>query len=238
MFDLMKTEIQVKCPKCEKESPFTIYPRITSDDEGFWQKILDESLFMHECPHCRNRINVQYPFMYYKTEDHFLVHYCNSDEEVNNVVKMLTKPEAQQRQMVDQLIKDDTIIRIVRKRHHLIEKMCIYEAGMDDRVIEIMKFMFADAARKQKKDIQISDILFNVIKKEGEDLENGKKILQILSEGKIEAQGDVTDELYKKTFDDYVSAMPPMRADKNIIVNSGWARGIIQLKNSPPKIAD
>ena len=52
------------------------------------------------------------------------------------------------------------------------------------------------------------------------------------------AQSEIVPETYKKVFEDYVSGMPVMRADKNLIVNSAWAKSIIDLKNAAANPAD
>lgn len=232
--------IKVKCSKCEQESEFEIWQCINATEaNGLIEKVKDGSMFRHTCPHCQQAINVEYSFLYHQIEDALMIHYCIKDEDAQAVIKTLTEPTEEQKPIIKQMIDKGTIIRIVRKKFELIEKMCIYEAGFDDRVIEILKILVGATFVKENPDKKIDNIFFNIkMKQDAAPEDEGVKILQVYSEGKPIAETVVNEELYQKIFNDYVAAMPPLRADHNIIVNRNWARSVIDLKNAEANPAE
>ena len=239
MIGLKEKTISVKCPKCEKEFDATIYTNINATTEnGLAKRLRDGSLFLQYCPHCSQKINMEYSFIYHQVEDHLLVHYCVSDEDLERAQKSLTQPSDEEKQMVNALMANDTMIRLVRSKAQLLEKVCIYDAGMDDRVIEIMKHMVAGSFLRDNPDKKISNICFNVYTQSGQEIEVGKKFLEIYCDNNKVAQAEVTEELYRMVFDEFISAMPPLRADHNIMVTPGWAKGVIDLKNAKTNLAD
>ncbi len=238
-FNTVTADVKVKCPKCGGEVDFKLYRNIVATEEnGLAGRVKDGSLFLTYCPHCSQKINVDHTFIYHNVDDGFLVHYCANDDDLKNAVNSLTKPADAEKPVVAALAKKSSIIRLVRTREQLLEKMCIYDAGMDDRAIEILKHFVAGSFLKDNPDKKIDNIYFNVIKSDGQDAEEGKKILSIIVDGKQVAISDVTEQVYKQIFDGFVSGMPPLRADHNIIVNPGWAKNVIELRNAKPNPAE
>ncbi len=233
----MIEKVKIKCPKCGEESDFDMYKRIDATPEnGLRNRLLDNSLFTLYCSHCSCKINVEHSFLYNQLEDNYIVHCCVNDKDAQDVINLLTKPTEEQKPVVNSLAKNNTMIRLVRSRQMLIEKLCIYDMGMDDRVIEVYKHMVAGSYLKDHPEDKISKLLFDAVKQQGE--EEYHKIIRIYVDDKNVAQAEIIPETYKKIFDDFISAMPVMRADKNLIVNASWAKSIIDLKNAAANPAD
>lgn len=238
-FETVTNDVKIKCPKCETEFDFKLYKNIVAtEDNGLAGRVRDGSLFQAYCPKCSQKINVDHSFIYHNTDDSFLIHYCSGEDEIKAAVKSLTDPADAEKPVINELARRRSIIRLVNSREQLLEKMCIYDAGMDDRAIEILKHFVAGSYLRDNPDQKISNIFFNVVKKDGEDVENGRKILSIFVDKKQVAVSDVTETVYKQVFDGYISGMPLLREDHNIIVNAGWAKGIIELKNAKPNPAE
>ena len=53
-------------------------------------------------------------------------------------------------------------MRIVSNENSMREKITIFENGLDDRIIELLKLFFASRLQATNKDAAISDILFFV----------------------------------------------------------------------------
>lgn len=231
--------INVKCPKCETESEFTIYGCINATEEnGLIQKVKDGSMFRHTCPNCQQDINIEYSFLYHQVDDALMIHYIVKDDETAKVIESLTNPSDEQKPVINGILERNTIIRIVRTKPQLYEKLAIYESGSDDRVVEILKLIVVSKFKNEKPDANVTDVFFNIKKKPGESDEEGIKVIQIYCDKKLEAEAEVNDTLYKKVFDDYVAGMPVLRADRNIIVNGAWASQTMKLKNATPNPAD
>lgn len=233
-------EITVKCTKCEQESTATIYGCFNATEEnGLIQKVKDGSIFRHKCPGCGQEINLEYSFLYNQVNDALMIHYLIKDEEVAKVAACLSNPNEEQMQAVKSFLKNNTIIRIVRSKAQLYEKLAIYDSGADDRVIEILKVIVSTKFLKENPDKKIKYIFYNLKVKPGSDVDDeSTRIIQIYCEDNSMAEAVVDDTLYKKIFDDYVSGMPVLRADRNLLVNNSWARRMIELKNATPNPAE
>lgn len=217
-------KINVKCPKCGSESEFIGYRSINcQDDNGLKEKVCDHSLFLHECPECNTKINVEYPFLYHQVDDHIMFHYAITEENSKDVIQMLTDPQDDhQKSIVKSLSSQDYIIRIVRSKAALLEKIAIYDEGLDDRAVEIAKALLAAKFIKDNPDRKIGAIYFMVSADEG-------RVLQLYSDDKkFTAKAELTPELYQSVVSDFLDKLPPLRADKNLIVNQPWAAGFLK----------
>jgi len=232
--------IKVVCPMCSAESEFEIWQCINAtESNGLIEKVKDGTMFRHTCPACNKPINIEYSFLYHQVEDALMIHYCIKDEEAQSVINSITKPTAENKGYIQQMLDRSTIVRIVRTKPQLLEKICIYDSGYDDRAVEIMKLIVASQFAKENPDKKISHVYFNIKKKSADQSDaEGEKIVQIFVDNKPAAEASVNEEIYKKIFNDYVSSLPPLRADHNIVVNSGWAKGIMELKNAKPNPAE
>lgn len=231
--------LKIVCPKCQHESQFESWQCINATEEnGLIEKVRDGSMFMHVCPECQQKINVEYSFLYHQVDDALMIHYCIKDEDVKAVIEALTHPNEEQQPFIRKMLENNTIVRVVRTKAQLLEKMCMYEAGMDDRVIEIMKIIVESKFKQDNPDKNVTGIFFNIMKRKDQPEDEGKKILQIYVDNKAEAEAEVNDELYKRVFEDFVSAMVPMRADRNVMVNPSWAKEVLKLKNAKPNPAE
>ncbi|GEM_PF-1046370 len=233
-------ELEIVCPECKEKSVFRAYRtvHVTDANKEVKEKVLNGSLFIHECPHCQIKINIDYSFLYHQPEDALYIHYLCNDKEFQDVGNMFTKPDANQKMMVQKLINENSLIRLVRNRMEIAEKITIYDAGMDDRAIEILKVHIGGQFSKENPDKKISGMFFNASRSEENPEEFTAKYIDIFVDNKRFARADVGADLYKKIVNDYLSAMPPLRADRNVTVNFGWARSVVQLKNAKPNPAD
>ena len=110
-------------------------------------------------------------------------------------------------------------IRIVLRQRELIEKARIFDAGYDDRVIEIMKVMLYVMVNNEKNEFYIKDILF-------ENTETGFRLIAT-SEDREYASVDFTDEMYHdvaEKFGDRIESKKP----EFFIYDIKWAWSVIQ----------
>ncbi len=129
----MKEETTVTCPKCGKKGPFTIWPSLnTVLNPDKKAEVLDGSLFVYECPDCGCKAPVEYGFLYHQMDDKIMIHVDQTmssfeDRGVEDLMGMLSG--------------NDYLIRVVPDTNSLREKIHIFDDGLDDRVIELVKVM-------------------------------------------------------------------------------------------------
>lgn len=127
-------EEHLECPKCHKQVPFILHSSINVGiDPQNKEKILDLSIFQYHCPHCGNTDIVCYPLLYH--------------DPVNGIWIQVWWREEDFGQPMEKELRD--FIEIMGQKHYrrrevfgyweLIEKIRIFDAGLDDFAIALMK---------------------------------------------------------------------------------------------------
>lgn len=115
--------ISITCSRCGKASDAEIYTSINvADNPELKARVLDGSLFVHECPFCGTANLVKGDLLYHDPEARLLI--CLSSRTIA---------------AVDGL--EGYICRQVSDVGSLIEKVKIFDAGLDDMVLELCKFV-------------------------------------------------------------------------------------------------
>lgn len=110
------------CSKCGHSYESEAYQSVNvQDNPELKQKVVSGALFMHSCPVCGNIQLARYPFLYHDPSEHLLI--CLSEQELS----------------VDGL--EGYTARRVTAVGDLIEKIKIFDAGLDDVIIELCKFV-------------------------------------------------------------------------------------------------
>lgn len=118
-----KSEISFVCPKCGQESTATVYSSIdVSREPELKASVKDGSLFVHECPFCGHKEVVAAPVLYHDPDARLLI--CLSSQ--------LLKAES---------VPDGYIGRQVRDVSSLMEKVKIFDDGLDDVAMEMCKYV-------------------------------------------------------------------------------------------------
>ena len=133
-----RNEVSIICPQCKREHPFLIWESVnTKLNPELKEAILDGSMFIFECPTCGATTNVDYDFLYHEMEDQIMLQYVSSEEHAQEAFEMWTNDEPENPVRVFR--EDGYIIRIVRTRNELLEKIAIFDEDLDDRIIELYK---------------------------------------------------------------------------------------------------
>ena len=164
---------KIKCPECGTETDFPIWASInTKLNPEMEAAVRDMSIFRFVCPHCGAETKVNYPVLYHQMEDSYMVYYVPSSEDIEVVYKMFRGDE-----MSDEFRKmtvEGYLYRIALTQNQLREKLLIFDEGLDDRIIEVMKIFMIASVQKQQPNVKITEILYDNI---GED-----KVFVVLSE--------------------------------------------------------
>ena len=101
--------------------------------------------------------------------------------------------------------------RIVTDQNSLREKAIIFENGLDDRVVEIIKLIYFSNLRQSHSDAKIDVAYFMVT--------NGEYQIHFLGETPLTAVVDAS--LYEKIAHDFADKIANAEAD--YIIDLGWA---------------
>jgi len=129
----MSEMIECRCSKCGKAHKIKICNKITDADSELREKLMDGSLFVWECPDCGTKNLAIWPLLY-------------TDNKLK-VILLLT----QENIAAEGEIPGFTARRVAGVGE-LVEKMKIFEAGLDDVAIELCKFV---TTQEMKKDVPL-----------------------------------------------------------------------------------
>ena len=126
-------EASAPCSKCGEKQVIRIYRSINvSEDPQLKEKVRNGSLFLWECPHCGQVNLAKYETLYH-------------DPAARLMVWLLPEGEISQEQMKAITMHTKAMggytLRRVADMGSLMEKVLIHDAGLDDVVLEMCKYV-------------------------------------------------------------------------------------------------
>lgn len=151
--------VEISCPRCGKTGSFTVWHSINTElDPEMRDAVRDGAAFIYECRKCGHRTPVNYGFLYHQREDRMMLHYCTDENSVTECLRIYGSNGKMQ-----ELELGDYLTRIVRSLNELREKLFIFDAGLDDRVIELMKLLYVSELMENDPDCGITRVLCGMI---------------------------------------------------------------------------
>ena len=127
-------EISVRCSSCGNTHTVETYGSINvSEDPSLKEKVKDGSLFVWECPHCGQLNLAKYTTLYHDPDNNLMIWLLPTGSSLD------TGTESKMISAAEEL--DDYTLRRVDDIGSLIEKVNIFDAGLDDLVIEMCKYV-------------------------------------------------------------------------------------------------
>lgn len=127
---------RILCPNCSR--PFTVEIWDFFFDEGpFWRiDDLQDEMFLATCPHCQFKTFLSYNTVYHDKDESLAV-FC-----VDNINHMPDEQVSFMNFLAPKANQDKQhTVRIVKNTREFCEKVQILAGGLDDRIIEIIKWL-------------------------------------------------------------------------------------------------
>lgn len=141
------------CPNCNVTGTSTIKKRIcVSKNPELREKILNGSFFEWECQSCKERFFIEDIFLYNDDANKFMVYFVPGFDKEELKIPTLLRTK-------DEYDTKNSKLRVTANFIDFVEKIRIFEAALDDRVIEMMKAVFSQAY-KQNNDKVIYNMVF------------------------------------------------------------------------------
>ncbi|MCH3962379.1 MAG: CpXC domain-containing protein [Solobacterium sp.] len=122
-------DLQYKCPYCGQEFTITVYDTVTaSKDPDLRDRVLSGDIFQHTCDHCHKEFMIQNPLLYSDKEHKFVLFLSQND--VGTSLAEFAKP----------LVSQGYRLRRCATIQELVEKIEIFEEGMNDIAVELAKY--------------------------------------------------------------------------------------------------
>jgi hypothetical protein len=143
-------EQQYKCPYCGEEFTITIYDTVTSTkDPDLRERVLSGDLFQHTCPHCHKEFMIMNPLLYSDKEHKFVLWLSQNDAGMN--LSEFATP----------LVQQGYRLRRCASIQEFVEKIEIFEDGMNDIAVELAKYdsfiEFLDNKKGKAEDVTSID---------------------------------------------------------------------------------
>ena len=159
------TEALAPCSKCGQQHKVTVYRSInTSENPELKDKVKDGSLFLWECPHCGQVNLAKYETLYHDPAARLMVWLIPAGEISETQMQAIT--------MHTKAMGGYTLRR-VNDMGSLMEKVLIADAGLDDVVLEMCKYvtkleMIQKSVSAEQKD-EFMAATFHFYKAEGQE---------------------------------------------------------------------
>jgi len=212
-----KREI-ITCPDCGKDGEFVIWESLNTQlDPEAKKDLLSGAIFKYECPHCKSVHNVDYGMLYHQMEKHIMVQYSTTDENAQEGIETFENMRNQGLEGFPAM-DADYVFRIVRSQNQLREKAFIFDQGLDDRVIEMMKLFMRIHLSKANPELEIEEMFLEIA-------EDGPESFAIrLADGHW-GSTDFAQDMYDSIYNDFFKDVDENRS---YIVDANWAISILQ----------
>lgn len=122
---------EITCPKCSYKGEFKMYDSANvSLDPELREKVLSGEIFRWACPKCGENITILHNLLYHDMKNDFQVYFSPNDcAELNKTLNGLMEKMPGARKT----------IRSVESLNALNEKILIFEEGLNDIAIELIK---------------------------------------------------------------------------------------------------
>ncbi|MBQ8994216.1 MAG: CpXC domain-containing protein [Oscillospiraceae bacterium] len=208
-------EVKVTCPHCDAVSPFQIWLSVnTAQNPELKGSIRDRSLFQFECPYCGEKTAVDYGMLYHDPDNKELIHYAINKENADEVYHMLTDDD--KKGAFSSIFDQKYLIRIVRSKNQLLEKLALFDAEYDDRLIELYKYHLEKAFREEHPESENVEILFF------SDPE-GNPMLQIFNNCETQGVVPLNNSSYYELLQKHEKEMRDFRED-DPVVDQEWVK--------------
>ena len=155
------------CSNCGSRHKITIYKSInTAQNPELKDKLKDGSLFIWECPHCGSKNLAKYETLYHDPDKKIMI-WLMPDGDLSETQMQAISNHAK-------AIGNYTLRRVC-DTGSLMEKLLIFDAGLDDAVIEMCKFVtkleLGGKNRNEEYIRKLSATPLHFFRTEGEDSE-------------------------------------------------------------------
>lgn len=202
---------QLQCPVCEETSqrdiPFYINTQL---HPHLVQALLANELYLFICPNCGAKRQIEIQMVYHDPIDQTLILV------LPGVTRDIDNSEAYlQRLLPDKSLNlDNYRLRIVPNMAGLIEKIQIFDFGLNDKVVEIVKLLSDGLLAQEHPDHKVQARFFYTQKDQ-------PKLLYITDKGQFIA--DFNDSLVDFADDKYKKLNEPEALGEFQMIDGNWA---------------
>lgn len=147
------------CPYCGETAETDISDRLDcSENPKAKRLLLSGELFLYKCPKCGKAAALSYPLLYIDNAHRVVIQYANNERNFKPSFEVISQMHSKRSSEPD---GGEWFFRVVSKAESLAEKAALFDRGLDDRVVELVKLMVYVKIIKERPEIKISQVLFS-----------------------------------------------------------------------------
>ncbi|AFA49799.1 CpXC domain-containing protein [Acetobacterium woodii] len=169
-----KKTIMRTCPECGAYFNVEAYEMVNATlDQAIREEVIFGRIFDFTCPVCGHRFRSPYSTAYKEMEKEYII-FLDLDDATDNCDEMISEEELIENQIKEtQALFPTYRIRVVHDMMDLIEKIHIFSAGLNDKIITYLGYKIKDDVtlkmKTAKPPIQVNKALFDSLRgKEGQ----------------------------------------------------------------------
>lgn len=216
---------KIKCKNCPCEYEITVYESVNGVfDPEAEEKLLNGELFINTCPECGCVCSLSYPMLYHNMDSRLMIHLCPHGEDVEQCIKNIKDAQGEiDKKFPEKRIEKPYTFRIVPDENVLREKVSIFSAGLDDRIIELLKLFFASTFKMQ------NPTAANAVEMLFFKGQNGEYAFQIFLDDGTSLVTEIPKHFYTLFKEKYTDACNKISSD-NYIINGDFAITVMNVK--------
>lgn len=214
----------IDCPHCHARGEFELWDSVNVDlDPELRDKIFNDELFLWQCSNCRNEVFIPFGTLYHDMRNKFMLFFSFKEPKEGKYDPL---------EILQALgIEDGYTIRSVYGLINFKEKIAILENGLNDVVIERMKYIISHISYPEISEKRY-DLRFGGLNAKEEDSMHESIIFFYLDEEKEEKM------ILTLPMDNYyehklaVKLDPRFNVERGVCVDQEWIAN--QMKKSAP----
>ncbi len=210
--------LDLTCESCGGKFSFTTRPAIdTGTEPSMKEMVRSGEAFLGVCPHCGAKSYYDYSFLYKERETNTILYYAASEEDFQEACRLLTGYHA----AVPWSSISSWRRRVVTSRGDFAEKLRLLDAGLDDRVVEILKVLAYSSLRQKKPELAVERVQF--------EERDGTYGFCFYGEGKLYTALGFDKAMYEGVKNRYASQLTAHERE-DVLVDRDWALKLLMGK--------
>ena len=227
------TQDAVVCPSCgHPETVYTWDLLEASANPEQAERLASGALFVHVCSKCSAAIPLDYPLFYVDRVRKVSAYYPAGTGELDAISTAFRQATIKFRGIdLGGLRRGQYAMRVVPERHQLVEKVAIWHAGLDDRLLEVLKCSLLDELNGRDGGLKFEDAQFIGTVDDGDKLEFMLFEPASPTDGETgdapEARGIAVPMLAYRRLENSVDIGANIDLDHSPIVDRAWGRRVL-----------
>lgn len=143
---------EIKCPYCGHLNDVTVWSSITAEDsQDLKEEILKRKINIMTCSNCQKQALLPNPLLYHDKEKQLMISFrpCGDNSEKMRVFSEIKASSLRSGELKE---FEDYNLRFVYRYDDLMEKILIFDKGLQDKVIEVLKVLILMQEPEKAKD--------------------------------------------------------------------------------------